>query len=121
MDFPDPADSNSESRRPRLDKLVFVSDVDRLRADTVGTPHLEIVAGPYPRGRKIERLRPGTTTLGRGLGVGLLFDVDGVSRKHAKFTFDATHLNGASINSSALDISPGDTGWLFRSQIQFAF
>lgn len=41
--------------------------------------------------------------------------------QHAKFTFDATHLNGASINSSALDISPGDTGWLFRSQIQFAF
>jgi hypothetical protein len=41
--------------------------------------------------------------------------------QHSKITVDATHLNGAPINSSALDISPGDSGWLFRSQIQFAF
>ncbi len=41
--------------------------------------------------------------------------------QHAKFTFDATYLNGAPINSSSLDISPGDIGWLFRGQIQFAF
>jgi hypothetical protein len=39
----------------------------------------------------------------------------------AKFVFDATYLNGAPINSSALDISPGDIGWLLRTQIQFAF
>ena len=41
--------------------------------------------------------------------------------QHAKLTFDVTHLDGAPINSAALDISPGDLGWLFRSQIQFAF
>ena len=41
--------------------------------------------------------------------------------QHAKLTFDATYLDGAPINSAALDISPGDIGWLFRSQIQFAF
>ena len=41
--------------------------------------------------------------------------------QHAKFTVDATYLDGAPISSSALDISPGDIGWLFRSQIQFAF
>lgn len=42
-------------------------------------------------------------------------------KQNAKFTIDATHLNGATINSQSLDISPGDVGWLFRSQIQFAF
>ncbi len=41
--------------------------------------------------------------------------------QHAKVTFDATYLNGAPIDSASLDISPGDIGWLFRSQIQFAF
>lgn len=41
--------------------------------------------------------------------------------QHAKFTVDMTYLDGAPIRSSALDISPGDVGWLFRSQIQFAF
>jgi hypothetical protein len=41
--------------------------------------------------------------------------------QHAKWTFDATYLNGAPIDSASLDISPGDIGWLFRSQIQFAF
>jgi hypothetical protein len=41
--------------------------------------------------------------------------------QHAKLTVDATYLNGAPINSASLDISPGDIGWLFRSQIQFAF
>jgi len=41
--------------------------------------------------------------------------------QHAKLTFDASYLNGAPINSASLDISPGDIGWLFRSQIQFAF
>ena len=34
---------------------------------------------------------------------------------------DATHLNGAPISSSGLDIFPGDAGWLVRTQIQFAF
>jgi hypothetical protein len=44
-----------------------------------------------------------------------------IKDQHAKFTFDATHLNGASVNSSALNISAGDIGWLYRSQIQIAF
>ena len=39
----------------------------------------------------------------------------------AKLVFDATYLDGAPISSAALDIQPGDTGWLFRTQIQFAF
>ncbi len=41
--------------------------------------------------------------------------------QHARFTLDVTYLDGAPINSSALDMSPGDRGWLVRSQIQFAF
>jgi len=41
--------------------------------------------------------------------------------QHAKLTVDATWVNGAPINSSALDISPGAIGWLVRTQIQFAF
>ncbi len=44
-----------------------------------------------------------------------------IRRQHAKFTFDATYLNGASVNSSALNISAGDIGWLYRFQFQFAF
>ncbi len=40
---------------------------------------------------------------------------------HAKFVSDVTRLTGAPINSSALDITPGDRGWLFRSQLQFSF
>jgi hypothetical protein len=43
-------------------------------------------------------------------------------RRHdAKLTMDATYLNGAPIDSASLDMSPGDIGWLFRSQIQFSF
>ncbi len=42
-------------------------------------------------------------------------------QQHAKLTLDATHLNGATINSSALDISSGDVGWLYRTQLQFSF
>jgi len=41
--------------------------------------------------------------------------------QNAKLTVDATWLNGAPINSSLLDIAPGDIGWLVRTQIQFAF
>jgi hypothetical protein len=41
--------------------------------------------------------------------------------QHAKLVFDATYLDGAPISSAALDIAPGDAGWLFRTQIQFAF
>lgn len=40
---------------------------------------------------------------------------------HAKLVADVTHLDGAPINSSALDITPGDRGWLYRTQIQFSF
>ncbi len=42
-------------------------------------------------------------------------------QQHMKATVDATYLNGASISSSALDINPGDIGWLYRTQIQFSF
>jgi hypothetical protein len=41
--------------------------------------------------------------------------------QHAKLTFDVTHLNGAPIDSRALGISPGDIGWLYRTQLQVAF
>ena len=41
--------------------------------------------------------------------------------QHAKVVFDATYLDGAPISSSALDVQPGDTGWLIRTQLQFAF
>ena len=41
--------------------------------------------------------------------------------QNAKLVVDATWLDGAPINSSALDISPGAIGWLVRTQIQFAF
>jgi hypothetical protein len=41
--------------------------------------------------------------------------------QNAKLTVDATWLDGAPINSSALDIAPGAIGWLVRTQIQFAF
>lgn len=40
---------------------------------------------------------------------------------HIKMVFDITHLDGAPINSETLNITPGDSGWLFRSQMQFAF
>lgn len=56
-------------------------------AGRVGIPHLEIVAGPLPRGRRIERLPRGTIVLGRGLDCDLMFEAEGVSRKHAKVTF----------------------------------
>jgi hypothetical protein len=41
--------------------------------------------------------------------------------QNAKLVADMTYLDGAPINSSALDIKPGEIGWLFRTQIQFAF
>lgn len=44
-----------------------------------------------------------------------------IREQHAKLTFDLTYLNGAPINSSALDITPGDLGVLYRLQAQFAF
>ncbi len=41
--------------------------------------------------------------------------------QNLKLTTDATYINGAAINSSALDISAGNVGWLFRTQFQFSF
>ncbi|TWT83991.1 Phosphate-selective porin O and P [Planctomycetes bacterium CA13] len=41
--------------------------------------------------------------------------------QHVKLTVDATYLDGAPISSSALDIAPGDEGWLYRTQLQFSF
>ena len=40
---------------------------------------------------------------------------------NAKLTFDATYLNGAPLRDSALNILPGDAGWLFRTQLQLRF
>ncbi len=40
---------------------------------------------------------------------------------HAKLVGDLTHVDGSPINSSSLDLVPGDRGWLFRTQIQFSF
>jgi hypothetical protein len=40
---------------------------------------------------------------------------------NAKLMFDATHLNGVPLNSSRLDMRPGDIGWLYRTQVQLAF
>lgn len=42
-------------------------------------------------------------------------------RHRMKLTFDVTHLNGAPINDSALNIRPGDAGWLYRTQLQWKF
>ena len=43
------------------------------------------------------------------------------NRQHARITFDATYLDGAPIRSPVLDIFEGDMGFLYRTQIQFAF
>ncbi|QDV25125.1 porin family protein [Aureliella helgolandensis] len=42
-------------------------------------------------------------------------------RQNVKLTVDATYLDGAPVNSTALDISQGDIGWLCRTQLQFSF
>ncbi len=42
-------------------------------------------------------------------------------RNQAKLVADVTYLDGGPINSSSLDITPGDQGWLYRTQIQFSF
>lgn len=42
-------------------------------------------------------------------------------RHRLKLTFDLTHLNGAPVNDSALNIRPGDAGWLYRTQLQWKF
>ena len=38
-----------------------------------------------------------------------------------KMVFDVTHLNGATVNSTAENIRPRDVGWLFRTQFQLMF
>ena len=42
-------------------------------------------------------------------------------RHNLKLTFDVTKLNGAPISDSALNIRPGDAGWLYRTQLQWKF
>jgi hypothetical protein len=44
-----------------------------------------------------------------------------IRRHNLKLTFDATKLNGAPVNDTALGIRPGDAGWLFRTQFQWKF
>jgi hypothetical protein len=38
-----------------------------------------------------------------------------------KMTFDVTHIDGAPIAASTLNMLPGDAGWLFRTQFQWRF
>ncbi len=52
------------------------------------------------------------------IGAGVVWFIRG---QNMKITFDATHLNGAPISDSALNILPGDDGWLYRTQFQFKF
>ncbi|MCP4887931.1 MAG: hypothetical protein GY904_15100 [Planctomycetaceae bacterium] len=44
-----------------------------------------------------------------------------IRENHSKVVIDAAYLNGAPVDSDALDLSPGDRGWLLRSQVQFSF
>ncbi len=44
-----------------------------------------------------------------------------IKGQRAKFTFDATRLNGAPIRDLALNILPGDDGMLYRTQFQLYF
>jgi len=91
---------------------VLVSYDDPL-AGRAGVPHLEVLRGPLPRGRRIERLPRGSILLGRGLKCDLLFDAEGVSRKHAKITFfedgsvtlyDLGSRNGTRVNGRPIEI-----------------
>lgn len=52
------------------------------------------------------------------VGFGFVWYIKG---QNLKFTFDANHFNGAPRTDSTLNIVAGDTGWLYRSQFQFAF
>lgn len=52
------------------------------------------------------------------VGAGAVLYLNG---HRAKFTFDATHLNGAPIRDGALNIGPGDDGMLYRTQFQLFF
>jgi DNA-binding CsgD family transcriptional regulator len=88
---------------------------DRGLETAQGTPHLEIEAGPMPRGKKILRLKEGTSVIGRGLGVTFLFDAEGVSRRHAKLTYgedgavtlyDLGSTNGTLVNQRKAEITP---------------
>ncbi len=40
---------------------------------------------------------------------------------NAKLTFDATHINGAPLTDSRLNLLAGDIGWLYRTQLQLRF
>jgi DNA-binding CsgD family transcriptional regulator len=78
-----------------------------------GVPHLEIVKGPLPTGKRIIRLQQGMSILGRALDVDLLFDAEGVSRKHAKLSYsddgtvtfyDLGSTNGSFVNGRQAEI-----------------
>jgi hypothetical protein len=38
-----------------------------------------------------------------------------------KFNLDVSWIDGVPVNSSRLNLLPGDEGWLMRTQFQFAF
>jgi DNA-binding CsgD family transcriptional regulator len=80
----------------------------------VGIPHVEIERGPFPTGKKVIRLKLGTMTIGRDIGVDLLFSVDGVSRRHAKLVmdergavtlYDMGSTNGTFVNERKVEIA----------------
>lgn len=52
------------------------------------------------------------------VAVGTAWYFDGENRK---LVFDATHANGVPLRDSALNVRPGDDGWMYRLQFQFAF
>ena len=52
------------------------------------------------------------------VGVGLACYFRG---HQAKIVFDATRMNGMPLSSPRLDLSPGNEGWLMRTQLQLAF
>lgn len=52
------------------------------------------------------------------LGFGAVYYING---HNMKLIFDASHVNGAVLNESALNMRPGDVGWYYRTQFQLSF
>jgi DNA-binding CsgD family transcriptional regulator len=79
----------------------------------LGSPFLEVVRGAPVR--PAAALVPGNALIGRDAGADLVFDVDGVSRKHAKITLEASGAaaivdlssrNGTFVNGVRVESAP---------------
>lgn len=46
---------------------------------------------------------------------------DGQTDRVNKLTFDVSHIQRSAVTSSLIDVIAGDTGWLFRTQVQIGF